>query len=178
VIERIALTGLARSGKSTAAEYLALRGYRRTRFAAPLKYMLVALYQTAGLRPGEIERRIEGDLKEVPDPVLLGQTPRYAMQTLGTEWRDLIDRDLWTQLWLRQVAGRGLMTVEDCRFEHEFNVAKRVGFVVVEIRRDGAGTTSTHASENGTGHEPDFVIDNNGSLQDLHWALENIRCRN
>ena len=40
------------------------------------------------------EAHIEGALKEVPCELLGGKTPRYAMQTLGTEWgRDTDQQD-------------------------------------------------------------------------------------
>jgi hypothetical protein len=51
--------------------------WRQVKFAGPLKSMCMAL--------GLTEAHIEGHLKEVPCELLCGQTPRHAMQTLGTE---------------------------------------------------------------------------------------------
>lgn len=165
----IALTGRAGSGKSTVAEYLSRNfGYRRTRFAGPLKDMLRALYASSGMEPDEIERRIEGDLKETHDPLLCGQTPRHAMQTLGTEWRELIGRELWSNMWRASVEN-GHSTVEDCRFEHEYAAVKELGGIVVQIDRHGTGPELSHASEAGLPAHcpPDFVIDNSGSMDEL-----------
>jgi hypothetical protein len=59
----IAFTGLAGSGKSTAAKHLCTRhGFERVRFAGPLKDMMRAL--------GLTEREIEGDRKESPCALL------------------------------------------------------------------------------------------------------------
>lgn len=171
----IALTGLAGSGKSTVAGILSEGfGYRRTRFAGPLKSMLRSLFASAGLDSVQIERRIEGDLKEMPDDLICRKTPRFAMQTLGTEWRELIGTDLWTGIW-RAGAADGLCTVEDCRFEHEYQAVKDMGGIVVHIHR-GAGIGSTHASENGLpGHCPaDYVIINDASIADLHIAVRRM----
>jgi hypothetical protein len=145
----IALTGLAGSGKSTAADYLVENhGFVRVKFAGPLKAMLSAL--------GLSGEHIEGSLKEVPTPLLNGRTPRYAMQTLGTEWgRDLIAPDLWTTLWRREVraalaAGNRVVT-DDCRFLNEGAAVEAAGGIVVRIACpwSGLATGGAHASENG-----------------------------
>ena len=84
----IAITGQAGSGKTTIAKHLELEyNYVRVRFAEVLKDMLLAL--------GLTEEEINGDLKEKPCSLLLGKTPRHAMQTLGIEWgRNLIHPDI------------------------------------------------------------------------------------
>ena len=80
----IGLAGAAGAGKSTAAGYLAERyGYARVRFSAGLKGMLRAFYRVCGLSEAEIERRIEGDLNDVPDPLLGGPAPHSTGASLG-----------------------------------------------------------------------------------------------
>jgi putative protein kinase ArgK-like GTPase of G3E family len=74
----IGLTGLMGSGKSLAAQELERIGFTRTRFAGSLKDMMRVL--------GLTEEEIEGNLKETACALLGGKTPRYAMQTIGTEW--------------------------------------------------------------------------------------------
>lgn len=165
----IALSGPAGCGKSTVAEYLSENfGFRRVRFAGPLKEMLRALYRSAGLEEDAIEARIEGPLKEIPDTLLCGRTPRHAMQTLGTEWRDLINRDLWSRIWLSS-AMQGPCVVEDMRFEHEYDVVKAHGGIVVRIDRPGMKKSHAHSSEAGLPERCifDYEIVNSGSLEDL-----------
>lgn len=140
----IAFTGLAGSGKSTAAAHLVRHyGFHRVRFAGPLKNMMAAL--------GCTEREIDGDRKEQPCALLGGKTPRYAMQTLGTEWgRDLITQDLWIRAWQKAVDELSPGTpvvVDDCRFPNEAEAVRAAGGVIVRIERPGAGTASVHASE-------------------------------
>lgn len=140
----VAFTGLAGSGKSTAALHLVNeRGFARVRFAGPLKAMMAAL----GLAPSEIE----GDRKELPCDLLGGKSPRYAMQTLGTEWgRYTIGRDLWVNAWRAAVdklpAGVPVV-VDDCRFPNEAEAVRAAGGILVRINRPCAGIASTHESE-------------------------------
>ena len=85
----IAFCGYMGSGKSFAADYLIEKyGYTRVKFAGPLKDML----HTMGLT----EEEIEGGDKDKPSDLLCGRTPRWAMQSLGTEWgRECIGENLW-----------------------------------------------------------------------------------
>lgn len=140
----IAFTGLAGAGKSTAAAHLVKsRGFTRIRFAGPLKAMMATL----GLSPAEID----GDRKEMPCDLLGGKTPRWAMQSLGTEWgRKLIGDDLWIRAWQHAVAQlpAGVpVVVDDCRFPNEAAAIGAAGGVCVRIERPGAGTASVHESE-------------------------------
>jgi hypothetical protein len=141
----IAFTGLAGSGKSTAAAHLVNRhGFTRLRFAGPLKAMLAALGCTAA--------EIDGDRKEVPCALLGGKTPRHAMQTLGSEWgRDLIASDLWIRAFnaaLVKVPTGAPVVVDDCRFPNEAEAITAAGGVMVRIDRPGAGAGAAgHKSE-------------------------------
>lgn len=175
----LAFTGLAGSGKSTAALHLVERyGFQRVRFAGPLKDMMRAL--------GLTEAEIEGELKEKPCALLGGKTPRYAMQTIGTEWgRDLISQDLWIRAWLaaldRVPAGLPVV-VDDCRFPNEADAVLAAGGSIIRVVRPGAEAGAAgHSSE---AHElpADMVLHNEGSRElfltgvvgawrSLSWAL-------
>lgn len=138
----IAFTGLAGSGKSTAALHLVKRhGWQRRRFAGPLKAMMAAL--------GLSEQEIEGHLKETPCPLLCGRTPRYAMQTIGTEWgRDTIGEDLWIHAFRAALPASGNIVVDDCRFANEAAAVRAAGGHIVRIVRPGAGAGAAgHSSE-------------------------------
>lgn len=169
----IGLTGRAGSGKSTVAAHLADRGYKRIRFADPLKDMMRAL--------GLDERHIEGDLKEVPCPLLAGKTPRHAMQTIGTEWgRGLIHPDLWVNAWAARAANDNLVVAEDVRFPNEEATIRRAGGWVIGIERPGTAAAAGHPSE-GQPVSPDLWVRNDGdaaallsqidaALVSLSWA--------
>lgn len=170
----VAFAGPAGSGKSTAAAFLEEAGYHRTRFAAPLKSMLRSFLTHCALDTEEVERRVEGGLKEAPDRLLGGKTPREAMQLLGTEWgRDRISPDLWVGVWREQterLLGMGIsVVVEDCRFPNEAEAIRALGGAIVEVVGRG-GIGMDHASERFE-FEADYRIDNSGTPEELHEAV-------
>lgn len=176
----VGLTGSKGCGKDTFAQALQEIGFTLVRFADPLKEMLRTLYRCAGLDEETIERKIEGDLKEKPCPILCGKTPRHAMQTLGTEWRDLIGRDLWANIWASEAdrleeLGEEIVT-PDVRFFHEVAPIKRREGLIVRIERPGRRSNDKHISEVEMQNiDPDAAVINDGTIQDLHEkALEII----
>lgn len=149
----IAFTGPIGCGKTTAASALCGEGWTRVKFADPIKNMLRAFYVSCGITNADhVEARIEGDMKEAPDPLLRWQTPRYAMQTLGTEWgRGCIAEDLWLSAW-RHRAGAILaqgrdVVADDCRFGNEADAVRELGGQVVQILGRDALRRGEHASE-------------------------------
>ena len=169
----IGLCGLAGAGKSVAADALETLGYERVKFSMFLKDMLRAFFRACGLAETEIERRIEGDLKETPDVLLGGKTPRYAMQTLGTDWgRELIAKDIWSMAWRAKaesaLAAGGKIVAEDVRFGTEDSEVHRLGGNVVRMfRPDGVLNVGGHASEMFEDVNPDLTIINNGTIEEL-----------
>ena len=141
----VGLMGYKGAGKTTAGAFLYRRGFTRERFAGPLKQMLRVL--------GLTESQVDGDAKEVPLDLLCGKTPRHAMQTLGTEWRNMIGTDLWTNIWSNRVRGyleinpTARIVADDLRFEHEAKAVLAVGGLLMEVVRPGCERTSDHASE-------------------------------
>jgi hypothetical protein len=131
----IVMTGAKQSGKTTASNLLVDEyGFIRLRFADALKRMLLAM----GLTPNDID----GDAKEKPCVLLGGKTPRWAMQSLGTEWgRSLISDNLWVDiLWceidrLRAANPDVRIVIDDCRFPNEYKMVKMLGASVWSIRR-------------------------------------------
>lgn len=170
----VAFTGKKGSGKSTAAQYLLGRGYEEIKFADPLKNMLRAMYATAGVTPEDVERRIEGDLKEAPDVWLGGKSPRYAMQTLGTEWRRMLYQDMWADMFYSRAVGGTFLVCSDYRFPEETPVLKELGCVIVRVTRGEAENSGdTHVSESHFDTLSfDYSIPNNGSKQDLYNKVE------
>lgn len=157
----LGISGRKGSGKSEAAKVLLHAGWKRVKFADPLKNMLRVM--------GLDDRHIEGELKELPCDILGGQTPRWAMQSLGTEWgRKMIYDDLWLNLAKREIAlvlaqGHNVV-VDDVRFENEAAMLRDLGGSVLEIRR-GPAPEVTHESEKGV--TADLVYENDRSLEAL-----------
>jgi predicted kinase len=173
----VAMTGNKGSGKDTFAHVLVREfDFVHTRFADPLKNMLRTLFKDAGIDP---EDYIEGPYKEAPCDILCGKTPRHAMQTLGTEWRDMIDRKLWTKLWRARVElylKQGLpVIVTDCRFIHEAATIREMGGYIVRVERPTLRNDDQHISETEMSIiEADEVVLNIGSINQLHQKARNF----
>ena len=170
----IGLTGKARSGKDTIAAYLwHSAGFTRIAFADPLK---LAAQNIFGLTDGQTW---DDELKEVVID-RIGMSPRQIFQKLGTEAvRNVFGEDTWTKRWM---VGYSLfeesddIVVPDVRFDNESGLIRSLGGVIVEVRRGPGlvGSTGTHPSEHGLSTLPDFVIENNGTLDDLYAQVEGV----
>lgn len=110
------------------------------------------------------------------------------MQSLGTEWRNMIDRDLWVKLTVRETRDclrRGFgVVIDDLRFPHEYEALKReFGEVTMHLtvtRPDNLYQNVNHASEDtGWINEDDtdarLVNDTNinGLLEKVDLAISN-----
>lgn len=164
----VAFSGVAGSGKSTAAQHLVdTLGYTRVRFAGPLKAMIRAI----GLQ----DEHIEGDRKEVPCDLLQGKTPRHAMQTLGSEWgRACLGEDFWVGIWRMSAQhvldGGGRVVTDDCRFPNEAATVRRMGGSVYRVTGRG-GIPGWHVSES-QGFLADGVIENDNDMIALWSSVE------
>jgi hypothetical protein len=174
----VGITGRKFSGKDTVGGYLHAEYYAHLdSFAGPLKEGLAVMFSAP--------RGIFDDpiLKELPDPGLLGKTPRHLMQTLGTEWgRTHVQHDVWAELLSRRVAsvlgnGRRYVAVTDVRYDDEAERIHALGGQVWQVNRDlpGTGCGDGHSSEAGvSSHLIDHTLDNNGSLDHLYAQINAI----
>lgn len=162
----IGLAGKAGCGKSTVANsFVKEHGFTVHKFAGPLKKMLHCL--------GLDERHTDGFLKTQSFGFLGGHTPRYAMQTLGTEWgRNTISETLWLDAWQRTMP-EGDIIVDDVRFDNEFDLIKSLGGLVIEIQRIGTDKNDQHNSEKGLDRVPDCVILNDTDVNTLIEKVKN-----
>ena len=184
----IGISGLAGAGKSTVARRLRFKwGARYHPFAGPLKRMLRQFLEDQGVGLAEACRMTSGDLKEVPVDCLGGQTPRRAMQLLGTEWGRSLSTDLWVNAWRRaaetaclEASADGepaLLVADDVRFPNEVRAIRALNGVVVHVDRPGvglAGSAAAHVSEMGGLEPPDQVIVNDGDLARLHGRVDRL----
>jgi hypothetical protein len=169
----IGFAGLKSSGKSTAAAYLKNHfKFNEISFADPIRKFLI---EQIGLSQTDIEED-----KEKPCDKLGGRTPRFVMQTLGTEWgRNMIWQDLWVERFRRCALvhlkeGKSVVAA-DVRFQNEIDTIQALhGKVFWIMRYDRSAAHDKHVSENSIrASDCDGVIFNRRTIADFHSDLEN-----
>lgn len=169
----VGLCGLAGAGKSTAARLLVERyDFVRRPFAYPLKSMLAALGVPREVLDGPAE------LKELPRDDLCGLTTRHAMQMLGDWGRESMHPDFWVRQWQRGAHLSPRYVADDVRYDNEAAAVRALGGIIIRVERTGAGsvTNPTHSSERNA-VASDWQIRNDGTHDDLAWALDRAMAR-
>lgn len=170
----IGITGPAQAGKSTVARYLVEHGFAEVSFAAPIKRAIATAFD---LDIRDLERP---DYKEADLP-WLGKSPRFLLQTLGTEWgRKLVAPDLWLILAARRIEharafGHPGVIVSDVRFDNEADFILARGGTLWRIWRKSATAVRAHESEHGISDSyPVRGIMNNGTFAELYTRIDNL----
>ena len=166
----IGICGSIGSGKTLVADYLcAQHNFYKIKMASPIKDMLSAV--------GLTDNELEGAKKEIEIDLLCGRSPRYAMQTLGTEWgRHIIGKDISVNLWRNKAYNHIDMNLnvvaDDVRFHNEVEIIKEMGGKIIKLSRSSS-TKSPHKSEE-LKFDVDINIDNNDSVYGLYSKVDSI----
>lgn len=176
----VGVCGAARSGKDTFASFLRAELTRSDTpcysytisMADPLRDMFRTLL--AGLDPHCVLDWTGKD-KDKDTSILLGRSPRYILQTLGTDWgREMVDKELWCEIIKQRIhsvreksrrfAVANIAIIPDIRFDNESKLCD----VIYEVTRTGTKRVREHSSEAGLSpHLIDKTILNNGTVEDL-----------
>lgn len=199
----VGLCGLIGSGKGTVGDILVAKGFKKDSFAAPLKDAAAIIFDwPRKLLEGDTpESRL---WRELPDPFWSEKfgydfSPRQALQWLGTEsCRDIFHPDIWAlSLVKRNISTSENVVVTDVRFKNEIETIRAQGGLIIQISRGypewynvakGANSgepearklmsqlySHVHISEwDWIGSPVDYVIDNNGTLEDLTRDVNNF----
>lgn len=175
----IGITGKAHSGKTTIANRLFTHGAARIiNFADPMKAFCFEVFAFSN-------EQLNGALKEIGDPRYVrpnGEllTPRFALQTLGTEWGRNCYPNVWTELGVRRAqfderAGK-LAVIGDVRFLNEAEAVRKAGGVIWKVIRPhmvGLEVGANHPSEvEGSAIQADRVFYNDGTIDDLYRVVD------
>ena len=151
----ITLTGVAGSGKSTAASALKADGWREVSLAAPMKTFVQDVFDFSDEQvwgPSEARNAI--------DP-RWGVSPRQALQQLGTEWGRSLHPDIWIRRAVREATKDDSdVVVSDVRFRNELDAFRLVGARAIRIVRPGLVVSgASHVSEAEQVGLPDHLFD-------------------
>jgi hypothetical protein len=189
----IGLSGYAKSGKDTVADIIISIDSKQwvvKKFSGKLK-------QIASLLTGiDINKFEDQDFKDQIMPLewveqwVEGTTKYYKimkvrdfLQKLGTEAvRDGLHKNAWVNALMSDyygiydidtdVTNMPNWIITDCRFPNEFEAIRQSGGVVIRISRNGVKPVNAHPSEIALdGFDFDYVIENNGSLEDLKRSV-------
>jgi hypothetical protein len=126
----VAFCGKKRSGKDTAGDSIANLGYYPIGFADPIKEMCQIVFEFD-------DEQVYGSKKGKTDE-LWGFSPRWAMQTIGTElFRDKIGEDVWVKSLLARIDSSKVnkFAVTDVRFPNEVDHLQRAGAEIIYVKR-------------------------------------------
>ena len=168
----LGISGWARSGKDTAADYLVENhGYMKVSFSTPMKEAMYRLNPritvnevvNTALRVGVDVYGWEGLKERSPDI-------RGLLQRFGTEvGREMFDEDFWVDYALNSIPDGGKAVIADVRYPNEADAIRQLGGKVFRVERNGVFAANEHPSEHALDdYKFDGRIQNNESIESLH----------
>lgn len=176
----LGLSGYARSGKDTVAEYLVEKyGFVRMAFADPMREALAKLnpwIDFGGLRIPLSEALRITDWDGIKDE---STEIRSLLQRMGTEvGRSMFGEDFWVDYALKKAeeSGHERIVFSDVRFPNEAEGIKSfAGNKVWRINRPGTEPANSHISEHALDdYEFDLYINNAHTKQHLFEAIDSL----
>jgi hypothetical protein len=172
----LALSGSARSGKDTIADYLVEHhGYVKMSFADPIREALYRLNPEITDMSGLIYKFQQAvnlfgweDMKEY-FPMY-----RVLMQRMGTEvGREMFGEDIWVNAAMERAKGNDRVVLADCRYPNEADAVRALGGKIWRVERDGVLPANEHASEHAmVGYDFDRRLDNSAELDVLYELVD------
>lgn len=195
-MHKIAISGKARSGKDTFSSLFIQQYINKTKIhwskynsviiaaslADPIKEIIMTMFPKTDkdILYGASEKR-----SNIVPGVFRNEQPvtyRQLLQELGTEvgrsykdtiWLDVMDH----KIELAEQNNVELFIINDVRFKNEFLHLKNSGFKMIRIKRRKSSNMK-HSSETEQNdildNEFDFVINNNGTIENLYKKISKI----
>lgn len=183
----IGLTGKARSGKDTVADYLVYNyGFKKYSIANAVKDAALAVnpivywdkFSDKPVRLAQLISAVGWEIAKDTYPEV-----RSILQLLGTEagWK-MHGQDMWTRRTEQAIRNENdprtmRVVISDIRFPHEIDMLRSLSeeYLVARVERDNVGISGTslgqHESENNE-FPVDFHIMNDGSLGELSSKVD------
>lgn len=175
-IEILGLSGWARSGKDTVADYLVKHeGYTKVSFAQTIRDALVAL---------DPEIRVDGVSCNLSQVEVMGwealkslsPSIRPLLQRMGTEvGRQMFGEDFWVDAAINRIPDGSKVVFADVRYPNEAKAVKSLGGEVWRIERLGVGPANDHESEHAMNdYKFDRQLRNDGDVDSLYAEIQEI----
>jgi hypothetical protein len=184
----IGLVGYIGSGKGTVADILVRNHqYHKFAFADALKDAVATIFTwPRGLLEGDSNAsRAFRERVDVWWSNKLGYevTPRLILQRMGTEaCRHGIADNIWIAALEKRIHGYNDVVISDCRFPNEIDFIRSAGGLIVRVKRGDDPSpevlSTLHVSETAwNSYEPDYVISNEGTLDELKKSIDSFLTR-
>ena len=175
----IGLAGAMGAGKDATAAILGEYGYKRLAFADNLRFECSVVLEYRRLpddAPPAPELVVDAVLNADPSEVYAKPTTkrmRALLQWWGTEYRRAQDPEYWIKQMRTKLQATPRAAISDVRFANEAALVREFGGEVWRVERPGlaADGLAGHASEQVHLIEPDRIIDNSGTLDDLRRVV-------
>ena len=182
----IGVVGLIGSGKGTVADRLEDKhGFRKDSFAKSLKDAVSCMFNwDREMLEGKTES--SRHWREQPDKFWSAKfgkpvTPRWVLQHFGTEvMRQNMHDAIWIDSCLMRYNGTPTV-IADTRFQNELKMIQKSGGKLILVKRgelpsrEDMEAKGAHKSEwDWMGWNFDFVIENNGSKEDLFAKVDEL----
>tara|TARA_B100000900_G_C20538130_1_gene699253 strand:+ start:458 stop:1093 length:636 start_codon:yes stop_codon:yes gene_type:complete len=182
----IGVVGLIGSGKGTVADRLEQKhGFRKDSFAKSLKDAVSSMFNwDRELLEGK--GNASREWREQPDKFWSEKfgkevTPRWVLQYFGTEvMRGQMLDTIWIDSCLMRYDGKPTV-IADTRFQNELKMIQKSGGKIILVKRGELPTREemqekgAHKSEwDWMGWNFDFVIENNGTKEELYEKVDDL----
>jgi hypothetical protein len=168
----IGLSGYARSGKDTVANFLVEEhGFKRLAFADTIREFLLKINPIAfdDMRVAELVQIYGWDVAKSKDEV------RRLLQDIGVAARNMFGSDFWVEQAFAKADPTVNYVVSDVRFPNEADYIKDLAGSVWRINRWGVAPINKHESEVAMDmYDFDVVLDNDGTIKKLE-GLVNLK---
>ena len=175
----IGLSGYARSGKDTVANYLIENhGFTRLAFADPMREALYALNPSLGTSRLSLQEVIDEHSWDGYKDTLFGEEIRVLLQRMGTEvGREMFGEHFWVDYLLNKALDiKGDVVISDVRFLNEAEAIHQANGQVWRVNRPGIEAANSHASEIQMDSFSNFdvVITNDTTIEELFLELTGL----
>ena len=178
-VRALGISGWARSGKDSVAEYLIENnGYGKASFAQAIKDALIILNPVIDVH--ETRVALSSSLGHLDWDYLKSASTeiRPLLQRFGTEvGREMFGDDFWVDYAIKHVPDGSKVVFSDVRYPNEADAIRKLGGQIWRVEREGYGPANDHASEHAlNGYNFDQRIYNDKDLESL-WDKVGVLCR-
>ena len=116
----------------------------------------------------EVDYETREKLEDFVETTPAFKSPRHILRVVGTNMvRGSVDDKIWINKAIEIISNSGhKVVVTDCRFESERKALRKLGAILVKIKRHDDGSTIEHEFDLGPDSDYDVIFDNSFTLNE------------